>query len=262
MAPSEHATRLAERLAERLDGVVALELTVLDTRDVAPGLRSLRLEGDLAGFDPWPGQDLMVSVPPGDAAARWRRYTVRRLDRAAGAVELWVTTTTDGPGATWAAAASPGDRVDAVGPRGKIALRADATDHLFVVDEAGLAACCSMAEAVEPPATVWTVTLLTPDPTWLPHEVGPEVRRGVTLRPHVLDPENVEWVASALGRTVSRLERATAAAYVFAELSIVRRAAATIAEHGLDDARVAAKPYWRDDRPNEANGEPDRTVAA
>ena len=66
----------------------------------------------------------MVSVPT-RRRDRWRRYTMRRLGRRAGTVELWVTTATDGPGARWASGAATGDHVEAVGPRGKIARRPD-----------------------------------------------------------------------------------------------------------------------------------------
>jgi NADPH-dependent ferric siderophore reductase len=252
--PSEHATRLAERL----EGVVAIELEVADAAEVAPGLRALTLVGDLGAFEPWPGQDLMVSVPPGDAAPRWRRYTVRRIDRAAGRLDLWVTTGTGGPGATWALDATTGDRVDAVGPRGKIALRDGATDHVFVVDDAGLAACCAMAEALATPATVWPIVLRELDARWMPDAtVLPAVAAGVALRPHFLGLEDVAWSTTVIDTTVAALDATTTAAYVFGELGLVRRATATLAEH-LDPAQIAAKPYWRDGRANEDHGEPDR----
>src|SRR3974377_256364 len=140
MAPPSEPAR---RVAARLDGAVALDLELTENVELAPALRALRLRGDLTGFAPWPGQDVMVSVPPGAATQRFRRYTLRRWDAAAGTVELGVTTGTGGPGGTWAGAAGPGALVDAVGPRGKIALDEDADEHLFVVDESALAAWCA-----------------------------------------------------------------------------------------------------------------------
>ena len=253
--PSEHATRLAERL----DGVVALDLLVTGADDVAPGVLELRLSGDLAGFEPRPGQDVMVSVPPGDAAPRWRRYTVRRWDAEAGTVDLWVTTTTDGPGAAWALGATAGDRVDAVGPRGKIAVRDDTTAHVFVVDESGLAAACAMAESLVAPASVHTFSLLAPHPQWQPSEaIGPRCARGVTLVPNVLDPDNLEWAVKAVSVFTTGVDHAQAAAYVFSELSLMRTMVGALVDAGFDEARLASKPYWRDGRANEANGEPDR----
>jgi len=254
MAPSEHVTRVAARL----EGVVALDLEVTGADEVFPGLRELRLAGDLRGFAPWPGQDLMVSVPPGAASARFRRYTVRRVDAEAGTVDVWVTTSTDGPGAAWAADAAPGDHVDAVGPRGKIAVR-DAPVHLFVVDESGLAAKCAMAEGITAPAEVLCVSLLTPNPETLPTSaIEPRYAPKVASKTHVLDPSDADWIRTVLDMITAPLDRASIAAYVFGELTVTRDVAATLTSLGLDAQRVAVKPYWRDGRANEANGEPDR----
>lgn len=253
--PSEHTARLVSRL----DGVVALDLEVQAATDVFPGLRELRLAGDLAGFSPWPGQDVMVSVPPGATSPRFRRYTVRRWDRDEGTVDLWVTTTTDGPGASWAIEAAPGDRVDAVGPRGKIAVRDDAVVHLFVVDDAGLAAKCAMAESLTAPAEVFCYSLLVTNPEALPTPaIEPSYADGVESTTNVLEPDDLGWVRTVLDVTTQSLDRANVAAYVFGELVLTREVAASLASLGFDPAKVAVKPYWRDGRANESNGEPER----
>jgi NADPH-dependent ferric siderophore reductase len=263
MAPAEHAVRLAARL----DGAVALDLEVRATRDVADGLRELDLVGTLHGFAPWPGQDLMVHVPPGADAARWRRYTVRRRDAESGAVVLWVTTTTNGPGASWARAASRGSRVDAVGPRGKIALDATAARHLFVVDASGLAAACAMAEGARAGTSVAVVALL--DAAHRPDDlaaIAPSPSSaGATASFVVVDPGDPVALDHALDDALDEsrdgpdgVAPPDAAAYVFGELARTRAVAASLAARGVDAARVAAKPYWRADRANEDHGEPDR----
>jgi NADPH-dependent ferric siderophore reductase len=253
--PADHALRLAERL----DGVVALDLAVESAHDVIPGLRSVRLAGDLTGFAPLPGQDLMVSVPPGGDAPRWRRYTLRRMDLDAGSLELWITTSTDGPGAAWAVGATAGDRVDVVGPRGKIRVHEDARTHLFVVDETGVAAAAAMAESIAPPARVLVVALLVPNPQWSPDDsLSPTVRRGVQHLTHVLDVEDHNGVSTLLDHTLRPLVGDRCAAYVFGERRVVRRVVDLFVGFGLDPARVASKAYWRDDQANEANGEPNR----
>jgi NADPH-dependent ferric siderophore reductase len=257
MSPtSEHVARVAARL----DGVVALDLSLAGADDVVEGLRELRLGGDLTGFAPWPGQDVMVSVPPGISTARFRRYTVRRSDGGAGVVVLWVTTTTDGPGSTWATTMAVGDRVEAVGPRGKVALDASASSHLFVVDESGLAAACAMAEALVAPATVQLVVAAHADS--VPGAVGPQVADGVTVALHPAPMDDLDELCAVVARATAALRLADAAAYVFGELHLTRRVAAALTSLGLDSARVAVKPYWRDDRANEANGEPDRATAS
>ena len=214
--PSEDATAIAARL----DGAVALDLEVVETYDVAKGILELTLEGDLSGFSPWPGQDVMIAVPPGDDQARWRRYTVRRFDPTSSTIDLWVTVDTDGPGATWASNAATGDRVDAVGPRGKIALDTDATSHLFVVDLSGVAAMCAMAEALEAPALVATVALMAPVSGYEDSDaIAPACVEDVVLRHHVLHDDNAPWTAKVLEATISQLDVEATAAYVFGELA-------------------------------------------
>lgn len=257
--PSEHANRVVARL----DGVVALDLEVVAADDIAPGVRELRLAGDLSGFDPRPGQDVMVSVPPGAPTPRFRRYTVRRWDPDEGTVELWVTTSTDGPGAAWAIDAIPGDRIEAVGPRGKIALDEDATTHLFVVDESGLAATCAMAEAVVAPGEVYAFSLLELPPLTEPSRgVEPRYASGVTSTNHVLDPTDLSWVRTVLETTAASLDTSRTAAYAFGELALTREIAGILKDVGFTPARIAVKPYWRDGRANEANGEPGRDVGS
>ena len=254
--PSEHAARVAARL----QGVVALDLELHGADDVVEGVRELRLAGDLAGFAPWPGQDLMVSVPPGAATARFRRYTVRRWDPDAGTVELWVTTATDGPGARWAVTAATGDHVDAVGPRGKIALDPRAAAHLFVVDESGLAAACAMAEALDAPAAVHSVLALDHSNGAVPHELAPSVRDGVSLSVSSV-PADDPAALRAGDRSRDVVDRD-----VVGRRLRLRRARPD--PRGRQGARVdsastrdgwPSSPTGATDRANEANGEPDRT---
>jgi len=257
--PSERATTIAARL----EGAVALDLAVVETYGVTKGILELTLEGDLAGFSPWPGQDLMVSVPRSDDTARWRRYTVRRIDPTSSTIDLWVTTDTDGPGATWASNAEVGDHVEAVGPRGKVTLDQGAATHLFVVDPSGVAAMCAMAEGVVEPALVATFALIPPVAgIELSTAIAPLCAEDVQLLPHVFMDDRMPMILSALNLTVTHLEEKPIAAYVFGELALTREIVADLADQGIDPARIASKPYWRKDRANESNGEPMREESA
>ena len=62
-----------------------------------------------------------------------------------------------GPGTDWISAARPGDRIDAIGPRGKITVRPEADWHLFVADETGLPGALAMLEALPPGSTAIAV---------------------------------------------------------------------------------------------------------
>ena len=145
--PSAHALAVSSRL----EGVVVLDLTVTATSWVLPGLRSLVATGDLTGFAPVAGQDLMVPVAVPSGRSRWRRYTLRRVDLDRSTVELWITTDSGGPGARWASEVGVGDTFEVVGPRGKVRVDETASTHLFVVDTSGLAAMLAMAESIDPP---------------------------------------------------------------------------------------------------------------
>jgi NADPH-dependent ferric siderophore reductase len=139
------ATATAE-LASRL-GVAVVPLRVVDAAELSPSIRRIKLAADvLADIAFEPGQDLMLSVDPSGGARR--RYTIRSLDRRARTVDLDVVVHGDGPGASWARSAQPGDRLEAIGPRGKVTLRRDAAWHLFVGDETFLPAALAMIEAL------------------------------------------------------------------------------------------------------------------
>jgi NADPH-dependent ferric siderophore reductase len=252
--PSERATTTASRI----DGAVALDLTIGATTSITPWLRELRAEGDLSSFSPWPGQDVMVGVPPGAETQRWRRYTVRRFDPETGSIDFWVTTECEGPGASWARDTVPGDRFEAVGPRGKIALHPDASTHFFVVDGAGLAAMCAMAESLELPAELFTICIVPPTDDAGTSRFQPVLAEDLLPRHHTIEPGDPQWLREVVRRAVERMELFTTAAYVFGELTTCRSVAEWLAELGLDPDRVASKAYWRADRANADRGEPDR----
>jgi len=257
--PSEHAAAVVARL----DGVVALHLTVIAAQWILPGLRGLRAEGDLSGFDPFAGQDLMVPAQTDAGPPRWRRYTVRRIDRAAGTIELWVTTDSEGPGARWALDAAPGDMFEAVGPRGKVGLDGAATHHVFAVDASGLAAAAAMADAAGPAGTS-RLTALVDDAQLrtaadgLPNsgEFASLTERGFFTSPERFDAD----VRAAVIDAVEDPGVDDLAVYVFSELRLMRRITAMLGELGLDPARVRAKPYWRAGQANQDHGEPDKSI--
>jgi len=56
----------------------------------------------------------------------------------------------DGPGERWVRSARPGDKIEGIGPRGKITTSAAADWHLFIGDESALPAMFAMTEALPP----------------------------------------------------------------------------------------------------------------
>ncbi len=146
---NEMVAALAARGDDGFPPAVALSLEVTGVEQLTPLMRRITVTGDdLDGFEYLPGQDLMLAVPTTDDATINRRYTIRAHDPLARTVVLDIIAHDHGPGGRWARTASPGDRIDAVGPRGKVVLSETADWHLFVCDESGLPAAASMLEAL------------------------------------------------------------------------------------------------------------------
>lgn len=232
----------------RLRGAYLLDLEVADVRDPAPHVRCVTVESsDLVGFEHAPSQDLMIEFPDGERQVR-RRYTIRRADPAVGIAVLEFDLHPDGgPATRWAAGADRGDRLQAIGPRGTMGVRPEATSHVFVADDSAMPAAFAMIEAL--PAGASAVVLLV-----TPH--GPLSR---PVPNTVADVRQIWLDQSGLDAVIGDLTLTpTDAVYVIGEHHLVRRAKRLVAAAGADETAVAAKAYWRNDQPNAAHGEPDR----
>jgi NADPH-dependent ferric siderophore reductase len=92
----------------------------------------------------------------------------------------------------------------------------------------------------------------------VPSAIAPDVASGVALHATTCDPHDADGLQAAIAEACGRIDLTSTSAYVFGELALTRRTATTLDGLGVDPRRVAVKPYWRGDRANEANGEPDR----
>src|ERR1700687_340009 len=132
-----------------IPGVVSLELELAEAADLGPRMRRIQLAGrGLDDFTFLPGQDVMLVLSGGDRPLS-RRYSIRNFDRLSKTLELNVVAHgVHGPGAEWASMTQPGDRVNGVGPRGKIYLDPAADWHMFLGDESAAPGSLSMLEAL------------------------------------------------------------------------------------------------------------------
>lgn len=258
MAPPDGEETSA--LLSRLPGVRAFTLTLADAQMVTPSTRRLRFSGDgLSELEIRPGQDLMVEVPAEGSRHFRRRYTVRRLDRGAGSVDLDVVLHGDGPGTRWAAAARAGETVEAIGPRGKIFLAESVDWHLFCADEASLPATLAMIEALAPDALVTALVEVDGEEDHVRPANAPErleLRWLHRRRPAGTDPVMAETVATVA------LPPGHGHAYVFGELHQVAATRQALVERGMDAADIDHKAYWRIGVSNAAHGEPERPQRA
>jgi NADPH-dependent ferric siderophore reductase len=145
------------QLTGPLASTTRLDFEVVDSARLTPHMQRLRLTApQLDGFGYRPGQDVMLLVAAEGNRPVRRRYTIRRLDPAARLLTLDIVLHGDGPGERWVRSARSGDRIEGIGPRGKITTSPAADWHLFIGDESALPAIFAMTEALPPgrPATL------------------------------------------------------------------------------------------------------------
>ena len=151
------------RLTGPLAGTTRMQLEVVESSRLTPGMQRLVLTApELAGLRYQPGQDIMLMVATEGNRPVRRRYTIRALDHGQRLLTLDVVRHAGGPGERWVAAARPGERIEGIGPRGKIVL-AEADWHLFAGDESALPAFFTMTGAL-PAGSAAVVILEVPGP--------------------------------------------------------------------------------------------------
>lgn len=260
MTGSQLQGRFAFPIPQRLlsiPGVQPLELEVVDVADLGPRMRRIWLRrDDLAQFTYHPGQDLMLVLSGGERPLS-RRYTIRSFDQATGTFELDVVAHgVHGPGADWAASTRPGDRINGVGPRGKIFVDPSADWHLFLGDETAAPGYLNMLESLprDTPAQAY-LEIASPEDE-LPSSTSHPVEwlyRGDT--PAIESTMLVEAVEAAeLPDGLGRL-------YIAGEVQVVNAVLRAALGRGLAADRLSPKAYWGRGKANENNGEPgDRPI--
>jgi NADPH-dependent ferric siderophore reductase len=247
---------LPERLLG-IPGVQPLELEVVEVSDIGTRMRRIGLTGaGLADFAFRAGQDVMLVLGGTPERPLSRRYSIRHVDRSARLLELNIVTHgVHGPGAQWAAGAEVGDRVDGVGPRGKVFVDPDADWHLFLGDESAAPASLNMLEAL-PESTLGLAFLeITSSADELPtaasgaHDVT-WLHRGTTS------------TATSSTLLVETMRAATLPpgrghVYIAGEVQVVAEVQRAALARGLAPEQIFAKAYWGRGKPNADRGEPD-----
>jgi len=243
-----------------LAGTHRWTFVIAGVEQIGSDLRRLRLAApELERLDPAPGQDLMIAVPTGAAGEDGtvptinRRYSIRAVDDSTGSPQVVVDVVThgSGPGARWASTAAVGDRVSAVGPRGKIVPVAYAAAHLFVADAAGAPASLSMLESLPEGTGHALLVVETPD------QLQPTTAPDQSLTWLVgADPTEIEAALTTALRSEAR--RSGVQVYLAGERSQVARWRTVVRSAGVTDERVKWKAYWSRGAANAAHGEPAR----
>jgi NADPH-dependent ferric siderophore reductase len=244
------------QLSGALAGTTRLQLEVAGSRLLTPHMQRLQLTApELAGFQFAPGQDLMLLVAiDGNRPVR-RRYTIRALDRANLLLTVDVVLHGTGPGERWVRSARPGDRIEAIGPRGKISPSLSADWHLFIGDESALPAIFAMTESL-PGDSFATLLLEVPDPDDEQELAAPARTRVSWL--HRLGGPAGDPASLAAEAAEVELPPGNGHAYLLGEARVVLLLREVLAGRGLAADQVSPKAYWGRGRANANHGEPAR----
>jgi len=244
------------QLTGNLAGTTRLAFEVVASKQLSPHIQRLELTAPgLAEFGYQPGQDVMLLVAAEGTRPVRRRYTIRQLDRGLRQLTLDVVLHGAGPGERWVRSARPGDRIEGIGPRGKIFPSAEADWHLFMGDEAAMPAILAMTESL-PGDSEATVVVEVPDPadeqefaaaarvrlSWL-HRLGLAAGDPALLAAEAAEVE---------------LPPGSGHAYLLGEARVVLRLREILASRGLAGDQMSPKAYWGRGRANAGHGEPAR----
>jgi len=238
-----------------IPGVRPLELEVVEAADLGPHMRRIRLTGEgLADFEYQAGQDVMLVLGGGERPLS-RRYTIRAYDAPSRTLELNIVAHgVRGPGAEWAATTQPGDRVNGVGPRGKIFLDQAADWHLFLGDDTGAPASLHMLEALPSvvPAQAYLEVSSAED------ELTTSSRSGSHEMEWLYRGDTPATASTMLvdAMTAAELPEGRGHVYISAEVQIVNAVLREALARGLAADQLSPKAYWGRGKANENNGEP------
>jgi len=233
-----------------------LHFEVASTVQLTPHMQRIELTAAaLDGFRYTPGQDVMVLVAADGRKPVRRRYTIRYLDRARDQLTMDVVLHGDGPGERWVRSARPGDRIEGIGPRGKVFPSMDADWHLFMGDESALPAILAMTESL-PGDSEATLVLEIPEAAD-EQEVLAAARTRVSWLHRLGQPAGDPAALAAEAREVELLP-GNGHAYLLGEASVVLAMREALAARGLPQDQMSPKAYWGRGRANAGHGEPAR----
>jgi NADPH-dependent ferric siderophore reductase len=233
-----------------------LHFEVAGSRQLSPHLQRIELAApELDGFTYVPGQDIMLLVAAEGRRPVRRRYTIRYIDRPRQVLTVDVVLHGDGPGERWIRSAQPGDRIEGIGPRGKVFPRLDADWHLFMGDEAAMPAISVMTESL-PGDCIATLVIEVPAPEDEQEILAPAKTRVSWL--HRLSRPAGDPTALAAEAADVELPAGDGQAYLMGEASVVLRMREVLKERGMPENRMSPKAYWGRGRANASHGEPAR----
>jgi NADPH-dependent ferric siderophore reductase len=235
-----------------------LPFEVVSSSQLTPHMQRIELAApELAGFSYQPGQDVMLLVAVEGRRPVRRRYTIRDLDRARQVLTIDVVLHGDGPGERWVRSVRPGDRIEGIGPRGKVFPDVSADWHLFMGDEAAMPAILAMTESL--PGDADAALVLEIPAADDEQDLSAAARTRVSwlhrLSRPAGDPASSVLVAEA---AEVELPPGRGHAYLLGEASVVLALRERLTTRGLPPDQMSPKAYWGRGRANAGHGEPAR----
>ena len=238
------------------------KLQVLRVTDITPKMRRITLHGpELTGFISQGTDDhvklifprtpeeqqametLQLGAPDDGPRPAMRDYTPRRYDAESGELDIDFVLHGEGPAATWAAQAEPGQFLYIGGPRGSMIVPDMFDSYLLIGDETALPAIARRLEGLPTNRCALVVVEVADmgeqqvfqsqaqvDVIWIVR--GEQDLVDVTRRLEMPEGQLYAWVATeaALSRRIRRV---------------------LLGEFGLDEALVKCSGYWRLDERDE-----------
>lgn len=221
-------------------------LEVVDSFDAPSNMRRVVFTADdIAEFDYRPGQAIVFMMPLQNGETGRRHYTIRNAERTSGTFSVDFLMHGDAPSPTWARNATPGDRIEAKGPRGGAWFRPEADWHLLSADETGIPAIAHMLETMPAEARAFAFIEVDgrDDEIEIPTRASAVVRwlhrNGVRPGPNDLALSALEAFDLPAGR---------GHAIVIGETGNVRRQRHALIARGMTRDQISSEGYWRPDR--------------
>ncbi len=243
-------------LTGSLAGTTRMAFEVADSRRLSPGVQRITLTApELAGFGYAPGQDLMLLVGAEGRRAGRRRVKIRGRGPAARGRAGAIVGGGGGAARRWVRAVRAGDRIEGIGPRGKITTLPGADWHLFLGDTAALPAIAAMAEALPGDADAAAVIEVPgPDDE---QDLSSPARFLVSWLHRLSRPAGDPELLAAEAAEVE-LPPGNGHAYLLGEAKVVSRLRDILGARGLSPDQISAKAYWGRGKANADHGEPAR----
>lgn len=240
------------------EGAVPLNFRLMRVEavtDLTPLMRRVRLSGEaLLRYDRMDAMHVKLLVPPPGSAPVWpsldadgrfrrgtglvRKYTIRRIDVAAGWMDIdFVLHTPAGPASAWAASAKPGDVIGLIGPGGA---GIDLDGPLLLAgDETALPAIARGLEALPSGGSAVTALIEVADR----REEQPIVTDANVVWLHRGDAEPGARLAAAVAEVAPDTATTVWAGCEFTAFVAIRRALRGALAHPRERHLVTA--YWR-----------------